>query len=136
MSERSRTSAHDRVVADYFRTTSAVGTACDDEVLARSVVGLRRRLRDWCDVGGVDVLDLGSGTGELCKLAAGLGARRVIGVNMSQEEIERAAYSDPDAQPLTPADFARMTQTPQEKIIRRALRLTQEEFAIRYFPRP
>src|SRR5712671_149360 len=90
MSERPRTSAHDREVADYFRTTSAVGSACNDEVLARSVMGLRRRLGDWCDVGGVDVLDLGSGTGELCKLAAGLGARRVIGVNMSQEEIDFA----------------------------------------------
>lgn len=48
------------------------------------------------------------------------------------EEIERAALSDPDAQPLTEADFRRMKRTPQAKFIRRALNLTQEEFALRY----
>src|SRR5262245_17893186 len=51
---------------------------------------------------------------------------------MTEEEIERAALADPDAQPLTEADFARMKRTPQTKIIRRALGLTQEEFASRY----
>jgi putative transcriptional regulator len=51
---------------------------------------------------------------------------------MTEEEIEAAALSDPDAQPLTKEDFARMKRTPQVKIIRRALRLTQEEFALRY----
>jgi len=48
------------------------------------------------------------------------------------EEIERAAMSDPDAQPLTEADFRRMKRKPRAKIIRRALNLTQEEFALRY----
>ena len=90
MSERSRTTAHDRVVADYFHTTSAVGSARNDEAFGTSVAGLSRRLSDWCDVGGLDVLDLGSGTGELCKLASTLGARRVTGVNMCQEEIDFA----------------------------------------------
>ncbi len=47
-------------------------------------------------------------------------------------EIERAARLDRDAQPLTRADLERMTLTPQAKIIRRALELTQEEFAARY----
>jgi putative transcriptional regulator len=51
---------------------------------------------------------------------------------MAEEEIEAAALSDPDAQPLTEEDFARMKRIPQVKIIRRALRLTQEEFASRY----
>ena len=51
---------------------------------------------------------------------------------MTEEEIEMAANSDPDAMPLTEEDFARMTRTPRAKIIRRALRLTQEEFALRY----
>lgn len=51
---------------------------------------------------------------------------------MTEEEIERAAHADPDAQPLTEADFRRMKRTPQTKIIRRALGLTQEEFATRY----
>jgi putative transcriptional regulator len=51
---------------------------------------------------------------------------------MTSEAIERAARADPDAQPLTEADFKRMKRTPQAKIIRRALELTQEEFAARY----
>ena len=51
---------------------------------------------------------------------------------MSAAEIERAARSDPDAQPLTEADLKRMKRTPQVKIIRRALELTQEEFASRF----
>lgn len=48
------------------------------------------------------------------------------------DEIERAARADPDAQPLTPEDFKRLRRTPRAKIIRRALSLTQEEFATRY----
>ena len=51
---------------------------------------------------------------------------------MSAEEIERAARADRDAQPLTLADLGRMRRTPPAKIIRRALALTQEEFAARY----
>jgi len=51
---------------------------------------------------------------------------------MTDEEIEAAALLDPDAQPLTPDDLRRMRRTPQVKIIRRALDLTQEEFAVRY----
>lgn len=51
---------------------------------------------------------------------------------MTDEEIEAAARSDPDAQPLTPEDLRRMRRTAQVKIIRRALGLTQEEFAARY----
>ena len=34
--------------------------------------------------------------------------------------------------PLMPADFKRMKRTPQVKVIRRALGLTQEEFAERF----
>jgi putative transcriptional regulator len=51
---------------------------------------------------------------------------------MGAEAIERAARGDRDAQPLTEADLKRMRRTPQAKIIRRALELTQEEFAVRY----
>ena len=51
---------------------------------------------------------------------------------MSAEGIERAARSDRDVRPLTEADLKRMKRTPQAKIIRRALELTQEEFAARY----
>jgi putative transcriptional regulator len=51
---------------------------------------------------------------------------------MSAEEVAKAAWSDPDAQPLTESDLKRMKRVPQVKVIRRALELTQEEFAIRY----
>lgn len=51
---------------------------------------------------------------------------------MTQKQIEAAARRDPDAQPLSRADMRRMRRTPQIKIIRRALALTQEEFADRY----
>jgi putative transcriptional regulator len=51
---------------------------------------------------------------------------------MTAEAIEKAARADRDAQPLTPADLKRMKRTPRTKIIRRALELTQEEFALRY----
>jgi putative transcriptional regulator len=51
---------------------------------------------------------------------------------MTQEEVEAAAADDPDARPLSAADLRRMKRTPQAKIIRRALALTQEEFASRY----
>ena len=51
---------------------------------------------------------------------------------MTPEAIEKAARADRDAQPLTPADLKRMKRTPQAKIIRRALELTQEEFSARY----
>ncbi|MEA2876784.1 MAG: putative transcriptional regulator [Hyphomicrobiales bacterium] len=51
---------------------------------------------------------------------------------MTREQIESAAARDPDSSPLTPADFARMKRTPQVKIIRRALGLSQDDFAARY----
>ena len=51
---------------------------------------------------------------------------------MTEAAVERAARADPDAQPLTEADLKRMKRTPQTKIIRRALALTQQEFAARY----
>jgi putative transcriptional regulator len=51
---------------------------------------------------------------------------------MSRIAIERAALADPDAHPLSSAELKRMKRTPQAKLIRRALGLTQEEFAARY----
>ena len=51
---------------------------------------------------------------------------------MTAEEIERAAAADPNAQPLTEDDLRRMPRTPRAKIIRRALDLSQEDFAARY----
>ena len=51
---------------------------------------------------------------------------------MTDAEIHAAAVADPDAQPLTPERLAGMTRTPRLKIIRRALGLTQEDFAARF----
>ena len=51
---------------------------------------------------------------------------------MTEEEIHAAARRDPDARPLTNEDIARMRLVPRAKTLRRALGLTQEEFAARY----
>jgi putative transcriptional regulator len=51
---------------------------------------------------------------------------------MTERQVVAAALSDPDARPLTPADFKRMRRTPRAKIIRRALGLTQAAFARRF----
>ena len=51
---------------------------------------------------------------------------------ISDEVITAAALRDPDAQPLTEADLARIKRVPHIKTLRRALGLTQEEFAARY----
>jgi putative transcriptional regulator len=50
----------------------------------------------------------------------------------NEAEIESAALADPGAQPLTGADLKRMRRVPRAKTLRRALSLTQEEFALRY----
>ncbi|MHB8066808.1 MAG: helix-turn-helix domain-containing protein [Desulfobaccales bacterium] len=51
---------------------------------------------------------------------------------MTEAERHAAALSDPDAQPITPDNVGRMKRTPQVKVIRRALGLSQEEFAARF----
>jgi putative transcriptional regulator len=51
---------------------------------------------------------------------------------MSAKARRAAARADPDAKPLAPADLKRMRRTPQIKIIRRALGLSQEEFSARF----
>jgi putative transcriptional regulator len=51
---------------------------------------------------------------------------------MTPEQSHAAALNDPDAQPLTEEDFARMKRTPQVKIMRRALGLSQEEFSAKF----
>jgi len=52
--------------------------------------------------------------------------------SMSEEQRHTAAVNDPDAQPITPDNEKRMTRTPQVKVIRRALGLSQEDFATRF----
>ena len=51
---------------------------------------------------------------------------------MSEAQRHQAALNDPDARPLSEQDLSRMKRTPQAKIIRRALGLSQEDFAARY----
>jgi putative transcriptional regulator len=58
--------------------------------------------------------------------------QRVVPPPLSDEAITAAAWRDPDAQPLTEANLARMKRVPRIKTLRRALGLTQEEFAARY----
>lgn len=52
---------------------------------------------------------------------------------MTDAQVHAAALADPDARPLTEEHLARMKPVPRSKIIRRALRLTQEEFATRFW---
>jgi putative transcriptional regulator len=51
---------------------------------------------------------------------------------MTEAEIEAAAAADPDARPMTPEEWAKARRVPRVKTLRRALGLTQEEFATRY----
>jgi putative transcriptional regulator len=52
--------------------------------------------------------------------------------DMTEDESLAAALADPDAQPLTDEAAARMRRVPRARTLRRALGLTQEEFATRY----
>jgi len=49
---------------------------------------------------------------------------------LTDEQIHAAGLADADAQPLTDERLAHMTPVPRAKIIRRALGLTQEGFAL------
>ena len=51
---------------------------------------------------------------------------------MTDEEINAAAATDPDNPPRTPERAKRLKRVPQIKVTRRALGLTQEEFADRF----
>ena len=51
---------------------------------------------------------------------------------MTEEEIEAAALSDPDCPPMTAEQLAAMRPANPARRVRRALRLTQEEFSARY----
>ena len=52
--------------------------------------------------------------------------------SMTDEEVHTAALKDPDARPMTDEEFQRARKVPRAKTLRRALGLTQEEFAVRY----
>ena len=51
---------------------------------------------------------------------------------MTDAEIKAAALADPDARPMTEAELSKARRVPRVKTMRRALGLTQEEFAARY----
>jgi putative transcriptional regulator len=51
---------------------------------------------------------------------------------MTPEQRHAAALSDSDAQPLTPDTMKGLQPTPRVRIIRRALGLSQEDFAARF----
>jgi putative transcriptional regulator len=52
--------------------------------------------------------------------------------HLTEEEINAAALTDPDNPPRTPEMQKRLRRVPQVKVMRRALHLTQEEFAARF----
>ena len=51
---------------------------------------------------------------------------------MTEAEIHAAAMRDPDGRPMTDEEFARAKRVPRARTLRRALGLTQEEFAARF----
>jgi putative transcriptional regulator len=51
---------------------------------------------------------------------------------MTGAEITAAAAADPDARPMTPEEWQTARRVPRVKTLRRALGMTQEEFATRY----
>jgi len=52
--------------------------------------------------------------------------------HLTEEEINAAALTDPDNPPRTPEREKHLKRVPRVKVMRRALRLTQEEFAARF----
>ena len=51
---------------------------------------------------------------------------------LTDEEILAGALADPDAQPITEEELGKMRPVPRTITIRRALKLSQEEFAQRF----
>ncbi|QQS15059.1 MAG: helix-turn-helix domain-containing protein [Rhodospirillales bacterium] len=51
---------------------------------------------------------------------------------MTPTQVSAAAAADPDARPMTADEFATARRVPRISTLRRALGLTQEEFAARY----
>jgi len=51
---------------------------------------------------------------------------------MTDAEVHAASMKDPDARPMTDAEWQAARKVPRAKTLRRALGLTQEEFAARF----
>lgn len=109
--------AHARIVRDYFISTSQAGIADRSTDYGSITAGLKRGLGDWLDVEDKVVIDLGCGTGELSWLACDQGASEVVGVNLSEEEIDFA-------RPHVPAKFVHqdiltyLSQRPDDSVDR------------------
>jgi putative transcriptional regulator len=56
--------------------------------------------------------------------------RRVDAI--TEEELEQAAFSDPDAEPLSDEELARFQPLPDVRKLRQQLGMTQEAFAARF----
>ena len=52
--------------------------------------------------------------------------------SMTDAEVHAAAMADPDARPMTDAEWNAARKVPRTKTLRRALGMTQEEFATRF----
>jgi len=52
--------------------------------------------------------------------------------HLTEEEINAAALTDPDNPPRTPEREKHLKRVPRVRVMRRALKLTQEEFAGRF----
>jgi len=73
--------------------------------------------------------------GSVVEILADGGARPLPGGPMramTDEEAAAAAAADPDARPMTADQFKSVRVVPRVKTLRRALGLTQDEFASRY----
>lgn len=82
-------SSHNRVINDYFKITSEANI--NSVNLKKVTDGLRRTFGNWFDVKGKIILDLGCGTGELCWLVKNHGAKKIVGVNLSKDELDYAS---------------------------------------------
>jgi putative transcriptional regulator len=51
---------------------------------------------------------------------------------MTESQVSASATADPDARPMTAEELRKAKRVPRVKTLRRALGLTQEEFAARY----
>ena len=51
---------------------------------------------------------------------------------MTEEQRHAAAMADPDCKPIREEDLAHMPRVPQVRVIRHALKLSQEEFAAHF----
>jgi putative transcriptional regulator len=57
---------------------------------------------------------------------------RTVMRNITDAQIAASAEMDPDALPMSPEQLAKAKRVPRIKTLRRALAMTQEEFAARY----